>query len=105
MVSGRVLLTGVIMASLFATSGRESHAAEWSAEPSITLRGDYNSNLLLSAGAHENVWGLWESPGVKFSGSTETLQVSGRAAADFVQYFGGADNRLTNLYFPLSVQY
>src|SRR5262245_6109795 len=105
MVSGRVLRTGVIVASLFATSGREAQAAEWSAEPSITLRGDYNSNLLLAAGQQDPVWGLWESPGVKFSGSTETLQVSGRAAAEFVQYFGGGDQRLTNLYFPLTVQY
>jgi len=85
--------------------GRKAHAAEWFAEPSITLRGDYNTNLLLAAGQHDSVWGLWESPGVKFAGATESLQVSGRAAADFVQYFGGSDQRLTNLYFPLSVDY
>jgi hypothetical protein len=33
------------------------------------------------------------------------LEVSGKAAADFVQYFGGTDRSLTNLYFPLVVRY
>jgi hypothetical protein len=80
-------------------------AAEWSAEPSVTLRGDYNTNLTLTALPHEAVWGLWASPGVKFAGSTENLEVSGRAASDFVQYYGGSNRTLTNLYFPLSVKY
>jgi len=80
-------------------------AAEWSAQPSLSVRGEYNSNLLLSALPHEAVYGYWVSPGATFAGSTENLEVSGRAAADFIQYFGGSDRSLTNLYFPLSVQY
>jgi len=90
---------------LLASSVSRSGAAEWSAEPSMTVRGDYNSNLLLLPGSQKSVWGIWLSPGTTFAGSTENLRVSGRAAADFVQYVGGTDKTLTNVYFPLSVQY
>ncbi len=81
------------------------HAAEWSAEPSLGVRGVYNSNLLLATDAQKPVYGHWVSPGVKFSGSTENLEVSGKAAADVVRYYGGRNQDLLNLYFPLSVKY
>jgi len=86
-----------------AWSGGE--AAEWSAEPSLGVKGDYNSNLILTSAAHEATYGHWVSPGVKFAGSTENLEVSGKAAADFVRYYGGIEKGLTNLYFPLAVKY
>src|SRR5262245_51868868 len=105
MIALRTLAGGIALLMVVAVSYRSGTAAEWSVEPTITLRGDYNTNLLLTADQHDPVWGMWESPGVKFAGSTESLQVSGRAAADFVQYYGGGDQRLTNLYFPLSVEY
>jgi len=101
----RMVVGGILVMMLVASSVSRSGAAEWSAEPSMTVRGDYNTNLLLAPGPQESVWGIWLSPGTKFAGATENLQVSGRAAADFVQYFGGTDRTLTNLYFPLSVQY
>jgi len=83
----------------------DSRAAEWSAEPSIGVKGVYNSNLLLVVGPQKPVYGNWVSPAVKFAGSVENLEVSGRAAADFVQYYGGANQTFTNLFFPLSVKY
>lgn len=82
-----------------------SLAAEWSAEPSIGVKGVYNSNLLLVVGPQKSVYGHWVSPAVKFSGAVENLEVSGRAAADFVQYYGGGNQTFTNLFFPLSVKY
>jgi hypothetical protein len=82
----------------------EAGAAEWSADPSLSLKGVYNSNLLLFNGNNE-VWGYWVSPGLKFKGSTESLEVQGSAKSDFVQYYGGTDRSLTNLYFPLRVSY
>src|SRR5262245_35946849 len=94
---------GLMMALIIWHTRGES--AEWSAEPSITVRGEYNSNLVLIPGPHDETWSIWASPGVKFAGSTENLEVSGRAAADFVQYYGGTDRSLTNLYFPLAVRY
>jgi hypothetical protein len=83
----------------------DGRAAEWSAEPSIGVKGVYNSNLLLVVGPQKSVYGNWVSPAVKFAGSVENLEVSGRAAADFVQYYGGGNQTFTNLFFPLSVKY
>jgi hypothetical protein len=80
-------------------------AAEWSAEPSLSVKGEYNSNLILTALPHDDTWGHWVSPSVKFAGSTESLEVSGKAAADFVRYYGGQERSLTNLMFPLSLRY
>jgi hypothetical protein len=83
----------------------DSQAAEWSAEPSLGVKGQYNSNLILTSAPHKDVYGLWISPGVNFAGATENLEITGRAAADFVRYTGGSEQGLTNLYFPLSVKY
>jgi hypothetical protein len=91
--------------SLLSITGRETLAAEWSVEPSIGMKGVYNSNLLLTTAPHSAAYGHWVSPGVKFAGSVENLEVSGRAASDFVQYYGGGNQSFTNLYFPLSVKY
>ena len=81
-----------------------SRAAEWSAEPSLTVKGEYNSNLLLVNGNNQ-VWGAWVTPGIKFKGSTELLEVEGGARADFVRYYGENDREFTNLYFPLKASY
>ena len=82
----------------------QGRAAEWSADPSLSMKGEYNSNLLLFDGNNQ-VWGVWVTPGVKFKGSTESLEVEGGARADFVRYYGENDRELTNLYFPLKVSY
>ncbi|NWF73904.1 MAG: hypothetical protein HXY51_12795 [Nitrospirae bacterium] len=82
----------------------EAVAAEWSAEPSLSVRGVYNSNLLLTNGNNE-VWGNWVSPNMKFKGATESLQIDGTARGEFVQYYGSTDRGLTNLYFPVRASY
>lgn len=101
----RVIVT--VMAVILHAGGLPWHswAAEWSAEPSVSVKGEYNSNLILTAVPHEATYGHWTSPGVRFTGSTENLEISGKAAADFVRYYGGSERGLTNLYFPLSVKY
>ncbi len=79
-------------------------AAEWSAAPSLSTKGVYNSNLILSTGKNE-VWGYWITPAVKFKGATEVLEVEGETRADFVQYFGDQNREFTNVYFPLRSSY
>lgn len=79
-------------------------AAEWSATPSLGVKGEYNSNLILNTGDNQ-VLGYWIKPGVKFAGATETLNVEGETRADFVQYFGNQDREFINLYLPLRVSY
>lgn len=101
------LVAAAFVGSSLCASGLplNGHAAEWSAEPSLGVKGEYNSNLPLVAGAQKPVYGHWVSPSIRFAGSTENLEVSGRAAADVVRYYGGRDQDLLNLYFPLSVKY
>ena len=84
---------------------REVWSAEWFLEPALTVRGEVNSNLTLTTFDHKTTYGHWVSPGAKFGGSTEALEVNGRLAADFVRYYGGQNTSLTNLYFPLSAKY
>lgn len=96
-------LCGVMM--LVSSSLREeAGAAEWSAEPSLSVKGEYNSNLLLFNGNNE-AWGHWVSPSLKFKGSTESLEVEGNVKSDFVHYYGNQARSLTNLYFPLRTSY
>lgn len=83
---------------------KEAGAAEWSAEPSLSVKGEYNSNLLLFNGNNE-VWGDWTIPALKFKGSTESLAVEGNVRSEFVHYYGSQNRSLTNLYFPLRASY
>jgi hypothetical protein len=83
----------------------QSEAAEWSAAPSIGVKGLYNSNLLLTTLPHDATYGYWVSPAATFAGKTESLEVSGRVAADFVSYYGGEQNNFTNIHLPLTVRY
>ena len=96
-------LCGAMMLLSGAWKG-ETGAAEWSAEPSMSVKGEYNSNLLLFDGNNE-VLGYWLSPAAKFQGSTESLEVNGSAKVDFVQYYGDQDRSLTNMFFPLKAAY
>ncbi len=105
MITSRAIAGGMLLIAAVASSGARSEAAEWSAEPSLTLRGVYNSNLLLTSLPARDTWGYWVSPGVKFAGATENLEVSGKAGADFVSYYGGVDQSITNMDFPLSMKY
>ena len=76
-------LCGVMVLASGSLSG-EVGAAEWSADPSLGVKGLYNSNLLLFNGNNE-VWGYWVSPGLKFKGSTESLEGEGSAKSHFFQ--------------------
>ena len=83
----------------------QSEAAEWSLAPSLSVKGVYNSNLLLTPLPHRESYGYWVTPATEIAGKTERLDVSSRIAADFVGYFGGEDRQFTNVFAPLSVRY
>ena len=80
-------------------------AAEWSLLPSLGMKGYYNDNLLLTPLPHEATYGYWISPAAEFAGRTERLDVAGKAALDFVDYYGGQPTRFTNVFLPLKVNY
>ena len=104
MTRRQIFIIGVLVGCCSCITARGIDAAEWSAEPSIAVKGEYNSNLTLSNIPGE-VWGHWVSPSVRFAGSTERLEVSGKAAGDFVTYYGDQNRSLTNLYFPVTARY
>jgi hypothetical protein len=57
-------------------------------EPSVALRTEYNDNINLTTAPHPSVWGVILSPDVKFSGTTEALNVTGGLRFNFNRYFG-----------------
>lgn len=97
MLLGSLLLSGIFVATSFAT--------EWSLAPSLTMKGSYNDNLFLTPLPHDPTYGYWLSPAVEFAGKTEQLEVIGKAALDFVEYYGGEPNRFTNVNLPLTLRY
>ena len=106
MVKQREIVLRLIMGSLLAIADQGgAQAAEWSVEPSMSVKGEYNSNLIMAFGPQQSTLGYWISPAARFTGATESLQVSSRLGADYVQYYGGRDATIVNLYFPLSVRY
>ena len=72
----------------FTLASGYAFSAEWSAEPSVTLRQDYNDNINLTSAPHKPVWGTILSPAITFSGKSETLEVSGGAQLNFNRYTG-----------------
>lgn len=94
---------GLVVLTMGAGNG-VSTAAEWSAAPSLSGRGVYNSNLLLNDGENE-VIGYWITPAVKFKGATEVFDVEAETRADFVSYYGKVDREFTNVFFPLRTSY
>lgn len=96
------LVLGILLVNLMTENGQ---GAQWSAEPSLGIKGEYNSNLLLSSTIPASVFGHWVSPGVEFGGSTERLEITGRAAADFIRYYGDRNVGITNIFLPAAVAY
>ena len=61
-------------------------AAEWSVEPSVSAREEYNDNIRFTNAPHPGVWQTTLSPKVKFSSKTEVSEVSGSAQMNFNRY-------------------
>ena len=100
--------TGIIariIALFLLALGTTSNAAEWSVLPSMSMKGYYNDNFLLTPLPHKSTYGYWISPAAEFAGKTERLEVTGKAALDFVDYYGGTANRFTNIFLPLAATY
>ena len=90
----------VVLCGVLPLAVGSSHAAEWSVEPSVGLRTEYNDNINLSPAPHPSVWGIILSPDVKFSGETEALKVTGGLNVRVNRYFGedgldGVDHTLS----------
>jgi len=71
-------------------------AAEWSAEPRISLRSGYNDNIRLTTADHDSVWESILSPSVNFGLKKENQGLSGSASASVRRYSGGSGRDSSN---------
>src|SRR5438094_9991976 len=78
----------VLWAVLQSLVANPSGAAEWSMVPSVDLMTEFDDNIHLTASPHPSVWGIRLAPDIKFSGTTETLDVTGGLRFDLNRYFG-----------------
>jgi len=67
-----------------------TQAAEWSAEPSISLRTGYNDNIRLTTADHDSVWETTLTPAVKFGVAKEHQGLFGGASASIRRFSGGS---------------
>jgi len=81
-------LYGALVTSLILSTS--SQAAEWSAEPSISLRTGYNDNVRLTQLPHDSVWETALRPGVRFGVAKEHQGLFGKASASIRRYYGGS---------------
>jgi hypothetical protein len=74
-----------------------TNAAEWSAEPSISLRTGYNDNVRFETGPHDSTWETSLTPAVKFGMATENKGLFGNASASVRRFTGGSDTNSSDL--------
>ena len=72
-------------------------AAEWSAEPKISLRTGYNDNIRLTTAKHDSVWETTLSPSVKFGVAQENQGLSGDAGFAIRRFAGGSGQESNDL--------
>ena len=82
-VAGRINLFALLGAAVCATP---TYSAEWSIEPAVSLRSEYDDNIRLTPSAHESVAGLSLSPQVKLNYESEIALLSGSGALNIRRY-------------------
>ncbi len=82
-IADRINLAAFLSVALW---GGPVYSAEWSIEPSVSIRGMYDDNIRLTRDAHESVAGLWLSPQIKLSYESEVALVSGSGALNAQRY-------------------
>jgi hypothetical protein len=65
-------------------------AAQWSVEPTVSLRSGYNDNYRLTTAPHDSVWEADVTPAVKFGVSKENQGLFGNADASIRRFYGGS---------------
>jgi hypothetical protein len=73
------------------------HAAEWSAEPSVSLRSGYNDNYRLTTAPHDSVWETDLTPAVRFGVETENRGLFGNADVSIARFYGGSGDTSSSL--------
>jgi len=104
-----VLLRAPLVA-LFSLPGlliipRLSHAAEWSAEPSIRVASEYDDNIHLTPQPHNSVHGITTAPNLDLGVSSYIWQLNAGAEYERKNYSGENGLDTNNRYFRLGSSY
>jgi len=71
--------------------------AEWSVEPTVSLRNGYNDNIRLTTADHDSVWETDLTPAVKFGVAKENQGLFGNADVSIVRFYGGSGDNSSSL--------
>ena len=75
----------------------QGHAAEWTAEPNISLKSGYNDNILLSSGPHSSVWEADLIVSSKFGVAKENQGLFGNIGTTVRRFWGGSGRESSDL--------
>src|SRR3954463_16315575 len=82
-----------------------ARAAEWSFEPTVALRTQYNTNIQLTPEPHPTVWGSTLVSNTRFNGATEALTVTGGLDLSLDRYPGHREFNIDSYDFSVHSTY
>ncbi len=82
-----------------------THAAEWSIEPSVSLKEEYNDNIHLTTAPHSSVTTTTLSPSIQFNRATEISNISAGAKLNANKYTGEQGLDRVDQYYTFSSGY
>jgi hypothetical protein len=86
---GATVLSRALLAVLFLLALPAAlSAVEYTALPSLSVRGEVNDNILMTAGPHSTVWGSHLSPSLRLRAAMERWRVEGNLWASLSRYAG-----------------
>lgn len=97
-----IVAVGLVMTGLVSAL---ADGAEYSVDPSLGIRQEFNDNILLTVLPHREVYGVWVSPAVAFKVESEKLKVESNMQVDFVRYYGEQGLDITNYFVPVTGSY
>ena len=86
----RIVYFPSLLLTMLLASSLPGQAAQWSVEPTVSLRSGYNDNIRLTTADHDSVWETTLTPAVKFGVSKETQGLFGNASASIHRFYGGS---------------
>lgn len=93
---------GVSLGVLFVAWAGAALAAEWSVEPSVSLREEYDSNIQLTTLPHDATWKTFLTPAITAACKTEADAILLGARLSSRHYSGDLDLTRNDQYYTLS---
>jgi hypothetical protein len=87
--------------TLAVLGSQDLRGAEYSFEPSVSSRLEYNDNIRLTRAPHPSVWAASLSPRLKLNYATEASELSGSGALNFRRYTRESELNATDVLLNL----